>query len=223
MQFKTPVFQNHGRAKYYTQFRGSYFEVGFTKHQQNVLLKLEERVTDLAVVRYASPAFWSRLDFDQYDEKRTVLANSAFVAPAKVKSHQKWMYAGVKGKVVLNPDPEETDPDNWDTVIGMLEFLAIRQSLRQHIRSLALALGGIVGTPATADNTAWIRRIQRYGSLSEDDAGLVTDLSRVAQAADEAAATWLVLLLPDDEWRDALRNRRGLGWPMLLWSLMMGY
>lgn len=57
-------------------------------------------------VRYASPAFWSRTDFDLRDENRHVLVKSAFVAPSLVKKHKKWMYTSPSGRAVLNPEPE---------------------------------------------------------------------------------------------------------------------
>ncbi len=140
LQFKCPVFQDRTRAKYHRRIGGPYFEVGITKHQQEALLRLEKRVISLAVVRYASPAFWSRRDFDNYDEQRALLANSAFVSPARVKTHQKWIFSGVNGKVVLNPDPEEVDSEPWDAIIGVLEKLSVRQSFRQHVSNWLLHL-----------------------------------------------------------------------------------
>jgi hypothetical protein len=217
LQFKRPVFQDHARAKYHKRIGGPYFEVGITRHQQMVLLNLEQRVTKHAVVRYASPAFWSRQEFDRFDEKRTVLVNSAFIAPARVKSHKRWMYGGVNGKVILNPDPEDTDPDDWGAVIRSLEAQAVRQSLRQHVRLIASAVGQTVEPRVTADGTPWFRRILQYGQMSVDDAGLVMDLISVAQAADSAEAVWLILLLPEEQWGQLLREERHLWWPWHGW------
>lgn len=176
LQFKRPVFQDHARAKYRSTIGGPYFEVGITRHQQKALIELEDRVNSLAVVRYASPAFWSRIDFDQYDGTRTILDNSAFIAPASVKSHQKWMYAGATGKAVLNSDPEDIDPESWRSILRRLQELAVRQSFRQHVRSLASALGGADEPRVTAETTPWFRRIRQYTEMSPQDAGLILDL-----------------------------------------------
>jgi hypothetical protein len=218
LQFKRPLFQDHRRAKYYRRLGGPYFEVGITAHQQKALSSLERRVTARAVVRYASAAFWSRQDFDRFDDQRVILANSAFIAPNQVKSHQKWMYAGVTGTVVLNPVPEEAVPQNWDVVAGALESVAVRQSLRQHVRSIAAALGAVEEPHVTESDAPWLARVRRYGRLSKEDAGFITDLSVVVRAADDAEAVWLVLLIPDEEWsRWFQQDRESWWWPYRWW------
>jgi hypothetical protein len=117
MQFKRPIFQDDKRAKYNKRMNGHYFEVGITPHQQKALLKLQLQVGRKAIVRYASPAFWSRVDFDIHDKRRKILANSAFIPPSIVKTHRKWMYAGTSGMVVLNPDPEDAGGETWEAII----------------------------------------------------------------------------------------------------------
>src|ERR1019366_7855199 len=92
-----------------------YFEVSITKHQQASLGKLQQRVRARAIVRYASPAFWSQADVDKNAASRTVLKQSAFLRPSQVGTHKKWMYVGPSGKNILNPDPEETDSESNGT------------------------------------------------------------------------------------------------------------
>ncbi len=108
-QFKVARFQDGTRAKYRSVFGAPYFEVSITKHQQKSLEKLQQRVRARAIVRYASPAFWSQADFERHAASRAVLTRSAFLQPSQVGTHRKWMYSGPSGKVILNPDPEETD------------------------------------------------------------------------------------------------------------------
>jgi hypothetical protein len=114
-QFKVARFQDGSRAKYRSSFGTPYFEVSITKHQQASLEKLQQRVRARAIVRYASPAFWSQADFDKHAASRTVLKQSAFLRPSQVGTHKKWMYVGPSGKNILNPDPEETDSESNGT------------------------------------------------------------------------------------------------------------
>lgn len=217
MQFKRPIFQDSRRAKYYMRIGQPYFQVGITSHQQKALLQLEHRVGAKAVVRYASPAFWSRADFDFHDERRQVLANSAFIAPSRIKSHRKWMYAGLSGKVVLNPNPEDVDGEVWKMVIAEMTELATRQSLREHVRSLATALSDETGQRVTFVENSWLRRITQYGRFSEEDITLLVDLSVVAHMAETADSTWVVMLLPDNSWNDLFHDSRLWTWRWLPW------
>jgi hypothetical protein len=91
VQYKGAVHQDHRKAKYFSRIGGGYYEVRITGHQQERLNDLESRVGSRAVVRYAAPSFWSRIDFDQYDERREILQHSAYASPSLVKSHHKWI------------------------------------------------------------------------------------------------------------------------------------
>lgn len=154
-----------------------------------------------------------------HDENRHVLANSAIIAPSKIKKHRKWMYMGPSGKVVLNPEPEDTDGENWEAVIGEMVGLANRQSLREHVRSLAAAFGDDEVKQAATADISWIRRLANYGEFSEADNAFLIDLSLIARAAAEADSTWHVLLLPDNDWKEQLNDdRNGMWrWPHWWW------
>ncbi|MBZ0259779.1 MAG: hypothetical protein K8F90_04165 [Hyphomicrobiales bacterium] len=219
MQFKRPKFQDNKKAKYHSQIGGPYFEVGITAHQQKSLMKLERRVRTGAVVRYASPAFWSRDDFDFHDERRQVLANSAFISPSRIKSHKKWMYSSPSGKAVMNPDPEEADGEAWESVTAEMIKLAARQSLREHVRTLANAVGDESDQSEKRGENNWLKRIARYGQFSDEDITFLIDLSVVARAAELADSTWVTMLLPEDGWKERLEDERNwmLRWPLWWW------
>jgi hypothetical protein len=217
MQFKRPVYQDNARAKRHSVFGGPYYEVGITSHQQKALLQLENRVRRRAVVRYASPAFWSRAEFDRHDEQRQVLANSAFISPTRVKKHKKWMYVGSAGKVVLNPEPEEIEADNWEIVLRQLAEQAEQQSLRTHVRDLAAALGEESERLNQIAESPWLQRIAKYGQFSTEDNLLLFDLSVVAGAAEAANSSWVVLLLPEEDWQDLFADDRTWMWRWPRW------
>lgn len=209
MQFKRPVFQDNKRAKYHGRIGGPYFEVGITPHQQKLLSNLQNRVRGRAVVRYASPAFWSRAEFDRHDEQRQVLINSAFIPPSRIKTHRKWMYAGSSGKVVLNPDLEDLDAESWESVLREMTELAKEESLREHVRLLASAIGERQGEQqGVSAEGGWLRRIAQYGRFSPDDNAFLLDSSTVARAAENADSTWIVFLLPGASWRDLFSDDR---------------
>ncbi len=209
VQFKTPVYQDHWRAKYFGTIGAPYFEVAITRHQQRRLIALEDRVKARAVVRYASPAFWSRADFDTYDESRSVLKRSAFVPPSRVKNHTKWMYESSNGKVVLNPDPEQSESEPWEFVLRSMVGTVHRQSLREHVRDLARLLHEVEPWPES-DDQRWIGRVRRYARLSDDDARFLVDLAFVARVAIAADVSWIILLHPEGDWRNSLTDEQ---WP----------
>ncbi|MFO0914178.1 MAG: hypothetical protein U0795_14560 [Pirellulales bacterium] len=213
MQFKRPIYQDSCRAKYHSRIGGPYFEVGITGHQQEALLQLQRRVKTSAVVRYASPAFWSRVDFDHHDGQRQVLANSAFICPSQINMHRKWMYAGPNGRVILNPEPVDADGETWEAVVVEMTKVATRQTLREHIRSLAQAIGNGGIPRERLGEISWLRRIGQYGQFSEEDKALLFDLSVVALAAEAADATWVVMLLTEDGGKNLLSDDRGWMWP----------
>ena len=217
LQFKIPIYQDSRRAKYHTRIGGPYFEVGITPHQQVALSKLEARVAGKAVVRYASPAFWSRNDFDTFDARRRVLNNSAYIAPAQIRSHRKWMYAGISGPTVLNPNPEGVPSETWAGIIRELTERASRQSLREHIRSLAASLQETEQPQQPYEDVAWLKRIAQYGRFSGEDNSLLVDLSVVSQTAENAETAWIVFVLPDDTWKDVLRTDHQPFWPGHMW------
>lgn len=198
MQFKRPVFQDRKSAKYFAHIGGTYFQVGITPHQQQTLLRLERRLRTKAVIRYAAPAFWSRSDFELHDRHRQVLSNSAYISPARVKKHRQWMYSGPIGRVVVNPIAEEFEDEGWEAVVDRMRDLAERETLRQHVRKLAEVLGSDVMPDRAA---GWLSRLAQYGVFSDEDNRFLSDLSTVARAAEMADSAWLVMLLPDDEWR----------------------
>ncbi len=216
MQFKTPVFQDSPRSKYHGRLGGPYFQVGITSHQQKALLQLQTKVRNRAAVRYASPAFWSRAEFDLHDEKRQVLVNSAFAAPSRVRNHRKWMYTGATGKALFNPEPEDADGEGWSGLIGELSELAEEVSLRAHVLALAAAIQERDEWQAATTGVPWIERLSRYGRFSPEDTQLLLALSVVAEAAEAADSTWLVLLLPNEDhlawFKDENQSHRHWPW-----------
>ena len=213
-QFKVAKFQDGNRAKYRSQFKTPYFEVPLTRHQQTALARLERRVCRKAVVRYASPAFWSHADIIGHTKRSVILAHSAFLSPSKVGVHKKWMYAGPSGKCILNPVPDETNSESWDVLTDVLAKQAEKESIEAHVRGLAESLRADEESPLDADDTEWLQAIREYSQLSEEDVRYLSSLRTVGKAAERADTTWLIMFEPDEDSNQILQN---LPWPFHRW------
>jgi len=210
IQFKVPKFNDSKKAKYRAQFGSPYFEVAFTRHQQFRLAELHQRVRSRAIVRYASPAFWTRTDFDRISAQRSVLSQSAYLIPSSVGTHKKWMYAGSSGKVILNPNPEEIEFEAWQTLAELMGKQAREESLRSHVTDLAHSIRETQNQSTSKGEPDWLSTIREYVKLSPEDEKHLIDIRTVFDAAEQADTTWVVMLFPDDNSRrefDMFRER----------------
>jgi len=202
IQFKVPKYNDSKRAKYRVQFGSPYFEVAITGHQQDRLAELQRRVQSRAIVRYASPAFWTRADFDRHAGRRNVLSQSAYLIPSRVGTHKKWMYVAPSGKVILNPDPEEIESEAWQVLSELMAQQAREESLRAHIAGLAQSIREAPDQRTYEGEAAWLSTVREYAKLSQEDLKYLIDLRTVADAAEQTDTTWVVMLLPNDDTRN---------------------
>lgn len=201
LQFKVPKFNDSKKAKYRSQFGSPYFEVAITRHQQSRLAELQQRVQSRAIVRYASPAFWTRTDFDRIAAQKRMLAQSAYLIPSRVGTHKKWMYVGSSGKVILNPNPEEIEFEAWQTITELMEKQAREESLFTHVARLADSIRETQYQSTSKGEPAWLSTIREYVKLSPDDEKRLIDIRTVVDAAEQADTTWAVMLFLDDNSR----------------------
>ncbi|WP_426175980.1 hypothetical protein [Massilia sp. TWR1-2-2] len=84
-----------------------YWRFEINKHQQSLLNKLSRRLNHRALVVYASPAFDTWNDLDNYMESQQIVENSSFVNVERMNGHHTWNYnkAGCVG--VGASEPEE--------------------------------------------------------------------------------------------------------------------
>ncbi|MBL8878707.1 MAG: hypothetical protein JNG88_06255 [Phycisphaerales bacterium] len=211
-QFKVPKYNDGKKAKYKLKFGSPYYEVAITKHQQKELEDLQRRVQSRALVRYAAPAFWTRADFDRHATKRQILSMSAYIAPSRVASHKKWMYATPSGKAVLNPDPEEVESVGWEAITGLMREQAREESLRAHVAGLAASIRATTGETIEQKVPEWFIDMEKYIGpsierlrASPEDVRYLSDLRTVVDAAEQADTTWQVMLLPDSNTSALLR------------------
>jgi hypothetical protein len=122
LQFKRPEYLDGNASKQYRYWRCAYFRFKCEARQHAVLRRLEQRVTQDLVVRYAAPAFHKTTDLERARLDGKVCASSGFVSPARLGSHSVWTYKipGVDG--YPNPSGDATHFDS----LGDLRMLLLQ-------------------------------------------------------------------------------------------------
>jgi hypothetical protein len=194
-QYKVPMFNDGAKSRYRKKYGAPYYEVSIAKEQQETLHDLQKRVSQRAVVRYASPAFWTRADFDRNALSARVLSESAYVSPGRVGAHSKWIYVGPGAKMTVNPDPEELEYETWSSVQAAMAEYSQTETLAEHVRSLAtsLAAQGRDVPSSERDNTL-VDEVGRELGMPPEDVEYLKDCQVVAEAAERVDVSWIVMV-----------------------------
>jgi hypothetical protein len=107
LQYKRPEYLRGARASQWNLWHKPYYRFKRSAKQQSILARLEQNLSGSAVVRYASPAFWTRADYEANASTGTVIEKSGFVSPNALKRHSVWTYIepGIEGKA--NPSGQK--------------------------------------------------------------------------------------------------------------------
>lgn len=120
-KFKCNVFVQYKRPEYisrackgemYSHWEQPYFRYRIDQHQQQVLLKLEQRVSSNALVAYACASFWTWADLCKFANGR-MIDNSNFAEPHTINGHTTYtfVHSGSGGHGFSEPsDLEGIDP-----------------------------------------------------------------------------------------------------------------
>jgi hypothetical protein len=194
-QYKVPMFNDGAKSRYREKYGKPYYEVSIANEQQETLRDLQKRVSKRAVVRYASPAFWTRADFDRNALSARVLSESAYVSPDRVGAHRKWIYVGPGAKMTVNPDPEELEYETWSSVQAAMTEYSQTETLVEHVRSLATSLArqGRNVPSSERDNTL-VDEVGRELGMPAEDVEYLKDCQVVAEAAERADVSWIVMV-----------------------------
>lgn len=92
LQYKRPEYLYGPTAKQWKLWYEPYLRFKCERRQQAVLIRLERRLGSDALVRYASAAFWRRGDLEAAILRRSVLAQTGFVAPRRLHGHRVWTF-----------------------------------------------------------------------------------------------------------------------------------
>jgi hypothetical protein len=100
LQFKRPEYLVGHRAAQWGLWRQPFFRFMRKHHQHEVLVHLERRLGEGALVRYAAPAFWRRAELEGAHLGREILVRTGFAAPTDFGRHRVWSYVrpGIDGR-----------------------------------------------------------------------------------------------------------------------------
>lgn len=73
-----------------------------------------------AIVRYASPAFWTQGELEAAHSSRSVLQESGFVGPASFGRHQTWTYQVPRSYGRPNPSGQPVYFESIDDIVSLL-------------------------------------------------------------------------------------------------------
>ena len=100
LQFKRPQYMLHGNAAQWNLWKRPFFRFERQSSQHAVLSRLEKALGNGALVRYASPAFYSYGALEKAQLLQEVLLQTGFASPSDIGSHKVWTYIepGVDGR-----------------------------------------------------------------------------------------------------------------------------
>jgi uncharacterized membrane protein len=92
-------------AKEYKHWNRDYFRYAIYEEQLQTLIQLEKNVQSNAIVTYACPAFWKRLQLRNSFKSGTLIDESNYVLPSTLKGHKVYTYItrGVGGVAFSEP------------------------------------------------------------------------------------------------------------------------
>lgn len=139
-----------------------YFRFELTKHQHEILLRLEESARRQAVIRYAAPAFWTAEELDDHRENEQVIEKSSFVSPAKIGTNHRWLTYDrptLRGKPNQPVDDEGIGLQDWKSLLNELSEQAAEVDFANHILHVKNACD--VSSEWVEDARAWLRYLER--------------------------------------------------------------
>jgi hypothetical protein len=201
LQFKRPEYLVGHQAAQWRMWQQPFFRFTRTHHQHEVLLHLERRLEQRALVRYAAPAFWRRGELEAAHLRREVLRLTGFAAPNDFGRHRVWTYikpgtdgrGNPTGRNKPFPTFEELIADAFAPATSSTEVVPAR-SLEDHL--LVLADVARERRPALrTDLSRWDLRL-RVADLpfSSRTRQLIVALTAITSLTSSVGATWRVLM-----------------------------
>ena len=92
LQYKIPHYLKGKNSLEYKEWDNPYFRYEIEPVQFKRLSKLENNVSNNAVVAYASPEFYTDDDLMNHFTKKTTICNSNFAKPSSMEKHSRYTY-----------------------------------------------------------------------------------------------------------------------------------
>lgn len=209
LQYKRPEYLRGPRAAQWRLWGQPYFRFRREADQHRVLRRIESKLTNEVVVRYAAPAFWQRTELEQHHFTRSVLAASGFVSPTALGAHQVWTYVapGVSGRAnpasrpisfetaerLLSQITELLPPAGLEASVST-DLVRTARSFRDHVRQLASTVE--YRSPSLRRLIdAWEPSLRdALPDVPEADVTLIRDFGTVMTVMIAISASWHVAL-----------------------------
>lgn len=144
LQHKRPEYVPSGRGEELRYWRQPFFRYHIEKEQQDMLFRLEQRVSKDALVLYSCPAFWKSTDLWNFMHDGKLVENSNFAKPSLLNGHHKYSFVngGKLGKAFSEPT-EVPNSDLLKEIDRLSESKIEHQSNTRFIKNTASLLNGI--------------------------------------------------------------------------------
>jgi len=200
-QFKRSHHLHRSHATYFDDLGGPYwrFHVDRTDNagslpQHELLEQLAARTTDSGVVRYVAPMCHTYTELEMLCDTRSLLEQCVYVAPDRFTPDHTTCAFTSATNMIVNPDPEPTEADNWSDIRGTLAELAFN----------ATGIDDLIGRTTEVAYSLGARRPEQMRYPWRIPQRLPSEVRSVFQtylpAAEflfRARLEWLVALLPD--------------------------
>jgi hypothetical protein len=108
MQYKRPEYISSPRANEFKTWNKPYFRYDIDDEQQDILCRLEQKVSKCAIVAYACPSFWRRKELWRYQANRRLVENSNFVQPIVLNGHKRYTFVKSGKDGIPFSEPKKT-------------------------------------------------------------------------------------------------------------------
>jgi len=92
VQHKRPEYMEGNNAEEWQDWMKPYFRYKIQNEQQIVLTKIEQHLGQSALVLYSCPAFYTKDDLWVHIQNRTIIRNTNFTEPSKLKGHHAYTF-----------------------------------------------------------------------------------------------------------------------------------
>lgn len=126
IQYKRPEIMTRSSAAEWGTWNRSYYRYEITDHQQRVLERVAANAGGRAAVVYASPSFYSNVDFFDFLSREQIIANSNIASVMRLANHHRFSYASPGHFGFGHSEPGQIESD---TLNELLQQAAVSEGL----------------------------------------------------------------------------------------------
>lgn len=196
IQYKRPEWITGGRAAQWHFWNRPYFRFPINSVQQAKLHRLEQATAPHAMVRYASPAFWTVEELEVAQHRFRVLQSTGFVAPENLHGHKFWTYSAPGNDGRANPGASSLYFESYGGLLHSISnsYPHLSGSGLQ-IRQLEAQGNALRYRNPILRNAVdmWAQGLRTIRGVTNEMALQVRDYATVQSAVASAGAHWLIV------------------------------